>query len=446
MNSCEQFIFFNNLFEKGDKIGVGCSGGSDSLALLHFLATNQRKFNIEVVAIHVDHQVRENSQLDSEFVKKVAEDLGIHFYHFTVDVPKLANERGLSIETAGRDARYDIFKTLVSRGVINKVALAHHKNDQAETILMHIFRGAGIAGAKGMEPISEAIYVRPMLDTSKSEIYSYLKKNKLEYLEDYTNSDNSYNRNFVRNVILKDVLSRWPNAIDSIVNFGKSASEDDEFINSQIYDDSIVYDDNLVKIPTSYFVYSQAVIARLVFRAMKSLGINKDIERKHISLIKKLAINGDNGNKLNLPFGVVAIKEYDYLTLHFKSKTCELLEKPFKIKDKIYVKGYGKISMTKVKNIDLKENALYIDVDALPTDAIWRFRKEGDNFTKFGGKRKKLKSFLIDRKVPARIRDNLPVLASDNEILVVSGIEISDRVKVDELSKNICKIIVEKDE
>ena len=132
MLSCQEFIKDNKLFKSGEIIGVGCSGGSDSLALLHYLAKNQEKLDIEVVAIHVDHQIRENSWADAEFVKERAGELGIRFYKFRVDVPKLAREKGLGIEEAAREARYGVFKTLINKGVVDKIALAHHMQDQAD--------------------------------------------------------------------------------------------------------------------------------------------------------------------------------------------------------------------------------------------------------------------------------------------------------------------------
>ncbi len=431
MRTCEEFIIDNKLFKPGEVVGVGCSGGSDSLALLHYLAKHQEKFDIEVVAIHVDHQIRENSWADAEFVKERAGELGIRFYKFRVDVPKLAKDKGLGIEEAAREARYGVFKTLINKGVVDKIALAHHMQDQAETILMHIFRGAGLSGAKGMGAVSNKIYVRPLLNTSKNEIYDYLSENRLEYCEDYTNEDNSYNRNFVRNVILEEVLERWPNAVQAIVNFGKAVKEDDEYINKQVYDDAIMVEDKAVKIPASYFLYDMAIVNRLIFKAFKHIGITKDIERKHIQLIADLAIKGENGKKLSLPFEILAIKEYDYLTIYNKSEDKPSFEAEFKCGE-FEVPNFGKLLVKRVKEFGASEGLL-IDYRKVPKDAVWRFRQEGDVFTKFGGGSKKLKSYLIDKKVPARLRDSIPVLASGNEVYAIAGVEISDKVKVEDV-------------
>lgn len=430
LESIEKFIQKTNMILAGDVIGVGFSGGSDSMALLHYLANNMQKLDIEVVAIHIDHGIRENSYIDADFAKEKAKELGIRFYKFRVDAPKIAKEKNVSIETAARDARYGVFKTLLKKGVVDKIALAHHMQDQAETILMHIFRGSGVAGAKGMEPIRDNVYIRPMLTTSKEEILQYLDENNLDYREDETNVDITYNRNFVRNVIMKNVLTRWPNAIKSIASFGQAVSEDDEYINKNIYDDAIITEGDEVKIPTSYFLYDRPIITRILFKAFKSIGITKDIERKHLDMILDLAQNLENGKKVSLPFNATAVKEYYYISITNKNKEEMVLNEPFKC-DEFDVEGFGKVITKRVKDFEPKDGALFLDYRKVPKTAIWRFRKDGDVFEKFGGGTKKLKSYLIDKKIPLRQRNLLPVLADGNEVYAIAGVEISEKARVD---------------
>lgn len=430
MQTCEKFIAENNLFKSGEIIGVGCSGGSDSMALLHFLAKNQEKYDIEVVAIHVDHGIRENSYLDADFVKEKAKQLGVRFYKFRVDAPKIAKEKSISIETAARDARYGVFRALLKKGVVDKIALAHHMLDQAETILMHIFRGSGVAGARGMSAISENVFVRPLLSTQKQEIYDYLDRNHIEFVEDETNEDMGYSRNFVRNRIMKDILSRWSGAACAIVNFGKAVQDDDDYINSQIHTDAFIVEDRSVKIPLSYFLYPNAISSRIVFRAFNAIGINTDVEKKHIDMIKELARAGENGKRLNLPFDIIAVKEYDYLTIYNRHEEKPVLDLPFKCGEFDLPNG-KKLIVKRVKDFNLTDGQLILDYRKVPKEAFWRFRKDGDVFTKFGGGTKKLKSFLIDKKVPSRLRDQLPLLVVGNEVLAIAGIEISEKVKVE---------------
>lgn len=431
MLSSEEFIKQNNLFKNGEIIGVGCSGGSDSIALLHFLAQNQEKFDIEVVAIHVDHGIRENSYLDADFVKEKARELGVRYYKFRVDAPKVAKEKNLSIETAAREVRYGVFKSLVQKGVVDKIALAHHVSDQAETILMHIFRGSGTAGAKGMSPTSEGIYIRPLLNTTKEEIIDYLNQNHLDYVDDETNVDTSYNRNFVRHVIMKDIKSRWPNAEQAIVNFAKAVKEDDDYIQKQVYADAIMQEEKLVKIPTSYFIFDNALVSRVIFKAVKMLGITQDIEKKHVEAIKQLA-QGESGKRVFLPFEAIAVREYDYITIYDRRREEVKFEEPLK-SGEFDVPGLGKMIVKRVKDFALEEGQILLDYRKVPKDAVWRFRQEGDVFTKFGGGTKKLKSFMIDKKIPSRIRDYIPVLAYGNEVFAIAGYEISEKVKVEDV-------------
>lgn len=432
METAKELIKKTGMIKSGEIIGVGVSGGADSMALLNFLAENAEDMDIEVVAIHVDHGIRENSYEDADFVKAKAKEMGVRFYKFRIDAPKLAKDKNISLETAAREARYGVFSTLLRKGVVDKIALAHHTTDQAETILMHIFRGSGVAGAKGMEPIRDKVYIRPFLTTTKEQIKEYLIEKRIDNVEDYSNADNSYNRNYVRNVLMPEIVKRWPNAVNAISNFGQAICEDDEYINSQVYADAIMTHEKEVKIPTSYFLYPNAIVSRIIFKAVKKIGIVQDIEKKHILAIKDLALNGQNGARIYLPFEAIAIREYDYLTIYNRHEEEVVLNVPFKCGE-FEVPGFGKVIVKRVKDFTPKENVLYLDYRKVPKSAFWRFREDGDMFTKFGGGSKKLKSYLIDKKVPVRLRGVIPVLADGNEVYAIAGVEISDKVKIEDV-------------
>lgn len=430
MEKIKEFIKEKKLIKSGDTIGIGVSGGSDSMALMYCLHDLQEELEFELVGIHINHGIREESRDEAEFVVEKCKSLGIRVYKFKIDSIKIAKEKNISIETAAREGRYEIFRSLINRGVIDKIALAHHQSDQAETILMHIFRGSGISGARGMDPVRDGIYIRPMLTTSKKEIMDYIVNNNIDYVQDKSNQDTTYNRNFLRNVILPEIAKRYPNVENAIVSFGKTVTEDDEYINKSVFDDAVLYYKDMAKIPLSYFIYPNPVVNRLVIKVLKKIGLVKDFERVHIEMIKDLAKNGENGNKIKLPYSIVAFREYDYLTIVNKTKEEVEFSTPFKTGE-MEVPNYGKIIIKRTKNIGEKENTLYIDSKKIPKTAIWRYRQEGDIFTKFGGGTKKLKSYLIDKKIPVRLRKFIPVLADKNDILVIAGIEISDKVKID---------------
>lgn len=430
MEQIIDFIKTNKLVKAGEVIGVGVSGGIDSMSLLHFLNAHKEELDIEVVGIHINHGIREESFDEARFVLSKCKEMGIRVYKFTIDSIKLAKEKKLSVETAAREGRYGIFEALIKKDIVDKIALAHHQSDQAETILMHLFRGCGTSGAKGMEPMRDGIYIRPMLNVSKEEIINYASINNIEFVEDSSNNDISYNRNFIRNVIMKQILEKWPNAVEAINNFAKSVSEDDDYIQKNLDTNCLLIDDKLVQMPCSVFKLHSAIYSRMVFKALSLIGVNKDIERKHIEMIKDLS-NLDNGKKIKLPMDVVVTKEYGYLT--FENV---YVEKPTLNKQNrcmcFEVEGFGMVTIKRVKTEKMQEGALYFDYRKVPKDAVWRFREEGDVFEKFGGGgTKKLKAYFIDKKIPVRKRDLIPVLASGNEVLVIAGVEISEKVKVE---------------
>ena len=422
------------IINKGDKIAVACSGGKDSMALLHYLLSKKDELGIELFAVNVDHCIREVSAQDSKFVAGYCEKHNIKLYSFKVDAKAFSEDKKLTLEQGARECRYRVFKSLVTKGVVDKIALAHHLQDQSETILLNIFRGTGIAGAGGMDFKRDDIYVRPMLNVSKNEIVAYVSSNEIPYVEDETNQDNDYNRNYIRNQLMPLIRNRWPNADALIASFGQNCKQDEDYIQSNIAKEAIINEEGIARVYTSYFVYHDSYVFRLILRAIKSIGISQNIERKHLKLIKAMAVESDNGTKISLPNGLTVIKEYNYIT--FTNRNIKISTKTYPFtKGKIDVTGFGVVDTVVTKKLNLSEYTHLIDATKIPKDAIWRFRKDGDMFEKFGGGSKSLSDYLIDKKVPIRLRNLTPVLARGNEIYVIAGIEISDKVKVDKDTK-----------
>ena len=432
-----------NLIRAGEIIGVAVSGGSDSMSLLHFLNANKEKYDIQVIAIHFDHGIRDESIKDAQFVEDYCRDNNIKLIKTRVNVPAFCEKKGTSIEMGARELRYNFFEKLLDKGIVDKIALAHHISDQAETILMHLFRGSGLTGAEGMSFV-RGKFIRPIHNTDKKEIMDYINSNFIEYVDDETNFMSNYTRNYLRNEIMPLISKRFPNAERAIVNFGKNCKEDSEFIEKQIFFDGILQEKNLVKIPLTYFVYESSIINRIIFKSMKAIGIYTDIERKHIEMIKDLARYAENGSKLDLPNKVTVHKEYEYVTIVSKQVINQGGERAFR-PGKIAFENFGIVEVNRTANINFEEATHLIDAKKLPKNCIWRYRKEGDEFTKFGGGKKKLKSYFIDQKIPQRLRDSIPLLACDNKIYVIAGVEISDEVKIDDKTKFAYSINIEKE-
>ena len=443
MENILQTIKTEKLLKSGEVVGVATSGGSDSMALLHFLWSHRAELDIDVCAVHIDHALRENSGEDANFVMDFCKQNGIRAYKFRVDVPKLMEQKKLTVEEGAREARFGVFEALHRKNVVDKIAIAHNQKDQAETILLNLFRGTGSKGASGMNAQRDGLYIRPMLATPKQKILDYIFLNDIPYITDQTNADNAFSRNFIRNQILPLIEERWPNVVERLVNFGKDCSENDDYITSLVVDDAVIYEDQTAMIPLSYFLYPNPVVSKMLFVVLEKIGVTADIERVHIEMIKALDKTSDNGKKLKLPNKLMAFKEYDYITLTNKQKNKVEFSANWGLGE-TDVNGFGSIIVRRTQKLEHKEGELVLDSAKVPKDAVWRFKERGDLFEKFGGGTKKLKDFLIDRKIPSRLRENLPVLASGKNVLAVAGVEISNSVRVDNNTKQMYKIITKK--
>lgn len=431
------------LVKSGERIAVACSGGKDSMCLLHYMCTHRDELGIDVCAVNVDHGIRENSESDSNFVAKYCEKHDIKLYSFKVNAKQFSEDKKLTLEQGARECRYRVFRSLLSKHLVDKVALAHHLQDQAETILLNIFRGTGIAGAGGMDYIRDDMYIRPLLNTSKSEIRAYVERNDIPYVEDETNQDDDFNRNYIRNRIMPLIRYRWSNADNAIASFGSNCRQDEAYIESTISNDAIVLEEGIARIYSTYFVYQDAYVYRLILRALKAIGMSVNIEKKHLKMIKDMALEAENGTKMSLPNGLTVIKEYNFITFTNRTTKPSNKEYPF-IKGKLDISNFGLIETFMLKKFNIGDYTHLIDLSKLPKDAKWRFRRDGDTFEKFGGGTNSLSDYLIDKKIPVRLRNLIPVLASGNEILIVAGVEISDKVKVDDNTKTAIGINVVK--
>lgn len=415
---------------KGKKVAVAVSGGIDSVVLLDRLVKETKGLDVTLSVVNVDHCIREESASDSLFVKELAAFYGLPFFPFKVDALTYAEENGLSEETAARVLRYDCFEKVDC----DYIALAHHMSDQAESILMHILRGSGSKGAVGMRRVNGR-YVRPLLDTPKEDIERYAAEKGLKYVVDKTNFENDKTRNFLRNVVFEELKKINPKAIENVCRFGENVLGDVEFIEREADKINLEEEKGKVKIPFSAFDKGEALAAKCIFNAASKLGVDFDIENRHVKSVAALAEKGESGSRLDLPYGIKVFKDYDGITfLRGDEKEKNNCETEFK-NETVFFDG-REIEVSR----SLLDGGLYYDGDKLPDGCVLRHRRDGDFFRKFGGGRKKLKDFLIDKKIPARERDALVLLAKGSEVFIVVGVEISDDVKVDKKSKNILSI------
>lgn len=244
-----------NLIQENDKIVIGVSGGPDSMCLLHILNGLKEKLNFEIVVAHINHMIRKEAEEETQYVKNFCDKLGIKCYIKRIDVIDKSNKEKIGTEEAGRKARYDFFEEVLNIVNANKIATAHNENDNAETVLMNIFRGAGTSGLKGIEPIRDNKYIRPIIECERSEIEEYCRVNKLQPKIDKTNLENVYTRNKIRNVLIPEIKKEFnPNIIESLNKLSILARQENNFIQEyakNIMENELIVEKNLENLQQS---------------------------------------------------------------------------------------------------------------------------------------------------------------------------------------------------
>lgn len=313
------------LIENGDKLVLAVSGGPDSIAMLDILnklrknsnteeikqqhnGRNKKinKIDFEICVAHINHMIREEAESDKQYVEKYCQKNGIEFYSKSIDVQKIANNKKIGTEEAGRIVRYDFFDEVLEKTNSNKIAIAHNKNDRAETIIMNTLRGSGISGLKGIEPKREK-YIRPIIECERQEIEQYCEENKLNPRIDRTNFENIYTRNKIRNIVIPYVKKEFnPNIINTLERLSQLVCEEEEYIEIQVkkaYKDILEKEENEeIILNLKRFNSQEKVIkSRLVlYTITRLLGTSKGIEKIHIEDIIKLCEN-NIGNKFLIP-------------------------------------------------------------------------------------------------------------------------------------------------
>ena len=265
----------NELIAQGDKVLLALSGGPDSLCLLHILHDLQGMLNFSLSALHVNHCIRgAAADADEAFLLEHCKELGVELFTERVDVPALAKESGKTEEECGRDVRYRLLK---EKG-FDKIAVAHNKNDQAETVLMRIVRGTGVKGLAGMEYKREDGVIRPLLDVERAEIEKYCEDNKLEPRIDSTNSETEYTRNRIRLELIPYLQKYNPNIIDSLTRLADSARDDEK-----------------------------NEFAKAVVTAFNEAGLTEDIGAVHINALYRASRKNVGGKIIEFPHGYKAV-------------------------------------------------------------------------------------------------------------------------------------------
>ena len=310
MISCQKEpTLLTDLIQDGDKIVLGVSGGPDSMCMLDMMRElkEEKNINFEIYVAHINHMIRKEAIDDEKYVQNYCLKHNIEFFVKRADVQKIANDKKIGTEEAGRKVRYDFFEEVLQKTSSNKIAIAHNKNDKIETIIMHLLRGSGLSGLKGIEPIRDNKYIRPLIECERQEIEQYCEDRKLQPRIDKTNFENEYTRNKIRNIVIPYIKKEFnPNIIQTLSRLSEVATDESNYIDLQtqkIYSELLIEKSNKqIILKLKEFNQQENVIQkRLVLKTIKELNGSTDrIEKIHIEDIIKLCTN-NIGNKYLTP-------------------------------------------------------------------------------------------------------------------------------------------------
>ena len=296
------------LIEKGDKIVLGVSGGPDSIAMLDILKDLRNKFEFEIYVCHLNHMIRGQEAInDQKYVEQYCNKNQIEFFTKNVNIIEISNNQKIGTEECGRNARYNFFEEILEKTKSNKIATAHNKNDNAETVLMHLLRGSGISGLKGIKPIRNNKFIKPLIECDRKEIEEYCKQKNLNPCIDKTNFENTYTRNKIRNIVIPYIKKEFnPNIIETLSRLSEVVSSEDEFLDriTQKEFENIVLLENEHQIDLKlkeFNLLDNVIKNRLILLTTKKLfGTVNGIEKINIDDIIKMC-NKNIGNKFLTP-------------------------------------------------------------------------------------------------------------------------------------------------
>lgn len=434
--SVDDFVNTHGMFKASDRLLVGVSGGADSMGLLTYL---KRRHSGPIVAAHVHHGIRgEAADADAALVRDFCEREGIACQIVKVDVPREAAQKKISLELAGRQVRRRVFEKLMTVYHCRRLVLAHHMNDQAETVMMRLIRGTGVGGAAGIQPVS-GVVARPFLCVKKEAINLYCEALHIAFRTDATNFDTRFTRNCIRQEIMPQMAALNPKVVDHLADFAQMAADyqrEIEFWCTRLTDQWVTLKDNDLILDLSAFATASALMQRLIVQdcLIKVGKTMVDVEKRHVDAVIRLLETDKTTWDLDMPHRVRVLRRYQALIFE---RLCEAGEKPPKFSERFVIVPGGqaraavggyRITVSKIENFQKKYkkahliNEFIVNYGRIRHDLVLRGREPGDTLKIQGVGHRKLKKFLIDQKIDKNKRSVLPYLADGSRILWIPGI------------------------
>jgi tRNA(Ile)-lysidine synthase len=472
IRSVEKTIHQFGMLQPGDTILVAVSGGPDSVALLHALTALQSKLDFQLAVAHLNHGLRpKTAASDADFVAVLCQKQGLRCHQKAIDLNTDQNSPRSSPEARARQARYDFFGTIARENSYTKIATGHHANDNAELILMNLFRGSGSLGLAGIPPVRGQRIIRPLLHQTRQQILNFLETFKLEFVQDETNRDIRFLRNRIRHELLPDLLQEYnPNLVDTLNRTADVLRVEQEFIRQsaqQALDRMTMKQDTALHLSISSLQQLHLALQRRIIRLAigKLKGDLRKVTFRHIDSVLQLCHQGLTGQRVSLPDGI--------LVQRYPQDVVRLVKRPLRSR-KLASDGEAdaiplyKVSLPttdfRIQHNEIKalsitltcqhvttesvgdpsyagQNTAFFDMDQLTSPLDLRPILPGDRFRPLGLMgTQKVKDFLINTKIPRDERRRILVLLNQDHIIWILGHRIDDRVKITQQTKNVLKI------
>lgn len=438
------------MFEQGEGIVVGVSGGPDSLALLHALLTLRESWGLRLVAVHVHHGLRgAAADADAAFVRLFCLNHEVPFYLFEADISAMAQASGVSFEMEGRRYRYEAFEQVAAEEGCAKIAVAQNLNDQCETVLMRLFRGSGLKGLGGILPVRDGRIIRPLIEVPRTDIEAYCSLNDLEPRMDHTNLESDYERNRIRLEVIPYLEAHFnPGLADTLARTADLFREDErllERVTQEAYE--------VIRLASSgaaasevgmslkaFSGYEPALKRRLIRHLAREAcgGVLTDFSQAHTEAVLELTTRHEGSKSLQL--GVVeAERVYDVLWMR-RTGAERLKDSEAALESRASLDGENPLKWEVLLEPITREqwtlrrgasDGIAVDLDLVQGALCVRYREPGDRFKPFGMQEsKKLKRFMIDEKIPEAKRHKIPLVCDENRIIWVYGYRMSEEVRV----------------
>lgn len=427
-----------NMLENCDRIVVGLSGGADSVCLLSVLNSLKDEYGFSLVAAHINHGIRgAEAQRDEESCKRLCESLNVPLEILHADIPTLSKQQGIGEEECGRIVRYDFFRSLA--GERGKIATAHNLNDNAETLLLNLVRGAGSKGACGIPPVRDNI-IRPLIETDRKSIERYCEENELQYVTDSTNLECEYSRNKIRIKVLPTLCEINQNAVGALSGFASRMREQETFLESVVNEKYAQCVKNSELYEAEFSALDIFLKKRIAGRFLSELS-HGEVEAKHIDDFLRFVGSG----KALVTASATEIVSRDG-KIFKKPEQAEQFSVDFSLDDKKVNLPFCEISVEKYDtkdlqnlNKDILDNL--IDCDKISNTLILRSRKDGDKFT-FSKRRvtKTVKKLFNEDKIPPEVRNRMVILDSDGEVVWLRGYGTNKKFRIGADTKKAIKL------